>query len=332
MPPRIAKELKELMSYSNEQAGSLMDPRVTTFLSETTVEDALTRLRSQKRRVYNVFLVDEDGYFVGTVPLQDVALADPRARLGDLAAPSPVSVRAIAGHEELVEAIDQHKLASVPVVDFEGRLVGVIRHESMVTAVEQEASADLQTMTGAAREERALSKVSFAVRKRLPWLHVNLVTAFLAASVVGLFENTIAQFTALAILMPVVAGESGNTGAQALAVTIRGLALREITARQWFRVMSKEAGVGLANGMVVACVAMLAVYIWSRSLGLCLVIGLAMAMAMTLAAVAGAGIPLALSAAGQDPAQSSSIFLTTVTDVFGFFSFLGLATVFASMI
>ena len=332
MPPRIAKELKELMSYSSEQAGSLMDPRVTTFLAETTVEDALARLRRRKTRVYNVFLVDADGYFAGTVPIEELALADPRAQLGDLAAPSPVSVRAIAGREELVETIEQHKLASVPVVDFDGRLVGVIRHESLVTAVEQEASADMQTMTGAGREERALSKVSFAVSKRLPWLQINLATAFLAASVVGLFEETIAKYTALAVLLPVVAGQSGNTGAQALGVTMRGLALREITLRHWLLVTAKEASVGLINGVAVALVTMLGVYIWSGSIGLCLVIGLAMVLSMAIAGVAGAIVPLLLSAVGQDPAQSSSIILTTVTDIFGFFSFLGLATVFASML
>jgi magnesium transporter len=268
MLPRIAKELKELMSYPTEQAGSLMDPRVTTFLADTTVGDALSRLRGQRRRVNNVFLVDEDGYFVGVAPIEEVALADPRARLGDLTATSPVSVRAVAGREELVETIEQHNLTSVPVVDFDGRLIGVIRHESVVTAVEQEASADLQTMTGAGREERALSKVSFAVSKRLPWLQINLATAFLAASVVGLFEETIAKYTALAVLLPVVAGQSGNTGAQALGVTMRGLALREITLRHWLRVTIKEASVGLINGVAVALVTMAGVYIWSGSIGL----------------------------------------------------------------
>jgi magnesium transporter len=193
-------------------------------------------------------------------------------------------------------------------------------------------SADLQTMVGVSKAERALSPPMFAVRKRLPWLQVNLLTAFVAASVVGLFEGTIARFTALAVLMPVVAGQSGNTGAQALAVTLRGLALREIRSRHWLRIIGKEAMVGATNGLAIAFFAGTGVLLWSGSPGLALVISVAMTMSMTTAAVAGAGIPLVLDALGQDPAQSSTIFLTTITDVMGFFSFLGLATLLSSLL
>ena len=181
-------------------------------------------------------------------------------------------------------------------------------------------------MVGAGRNERALSPPLLAIRKRLPWLQVNLVTAFLAASVVGLFEDTIAAFTALAVLLPVVAGQSGNTGAQALAVTMRGLALREVRGRHWPRVLSKELRVGFFNGLAVAVTTAALVYLWSRSLGLTAVIGISMVASMTIAGLAGGAIPMLLSALRQDPAQSSSIILTTVTDVAGFFSFLGIAT------
>jgi magnesium transporter len=174
--------------------------------------------------------------------------------------------------------------------------------------------------------------VSFVVKKRLPWLSINLLTAFLAASVVGLFENTIAQFTALAVLLPVVAGQSGNTGAQALAVTMRGLALREIGTSQWLRVARKEIGAGFINGVAIALLTSLGVLVWSSSTGLALVIGSSMVIAMVAAGVSGVIIPVILSSLGQDPAQSSSIILTTVTDVVGFFAFLGIATMFAGML
>jgi magnesium transporter len=187
-------------------------------------------------------------------------------------------------------------------------------------------------MVGASREERALSPVGFAVRKRLPWLEVNLATAFLAAAVVGLFESTIARFTALAVLLPVVAGQSGNTGAQALAVTMRGLALREVRVQQWLRVALKEGRVALINGIAVAVTTAAAVYVWSRSIGLTLVILTSMVISMVAAGLSGAGIPMLLTAAKQDPAQSSSIILTTVTDVVGFFSFLGIATLLSGLI
>jgi magnesium transporter len=192
--------------------------------------------------------------------------------------------------------------------------------------VRAETSLDMQTMVGASADERALSPALFAVRKRLPWLQINLLTAFLAAAVVGLFEGVIAKVTALAILLPVVAGQSGNAGAQALAVTMRGLVLREVGVRQWPRVVMKEAAVGLINGLAVATTTAIGVFIWSRSMGLVLVIVLSMIISMVAAGLAGALVPIVLRRMGQDPATASSIILTTVTDVTGFFSFLGIAT------
>jgi magnesium transporter len=187
-------------------------------------------------------------------------------------------------------------------------------------------------MVVVSRDERALSTPLVAMRKRLPWLNINLLTAFLAAAVVGLFENTIAQFTALAVLLPVVAGQSGNTGAQALAVIMRGLALREIRVRHWQRVLVKEVLAGALNGVAIAIVTALGVLLWSDSAGLALVIGVAMVVSMALAGLAGAAIPLLLTRFGQDPAQSASIILTTVTDIVGFLSFLGLATLFSRLL
>jgi magnesium transporter len=211
-------------------------------------------------------------------------------------------------------------------------MLGVIRHAALVEAAQEEASVDLQTMVGASRDERALSPSFFAVRRRLPWLQVNLLTAFLASSVVGLFEDTIARFTALAVLLPIVAGQSGNTGAQALAVTMRGLALREVRARHWLRVAAKETSAAAINGLAIALTSCLGVWWWSGSPGLVLVIGLSMLLSMTLAGLSGALIPMALTAARQDPAQASSILLTTVTDVVGFLSFLGIATALAGLL
>jgi magnesium transporter len=163
-------------------------------------------------------------------------------------------------------------------------------------------------------------------------LQVNLATAFLASMVVGLFEETIAQITILAIFLPVVAGQSGNTGSQALAVTMRGLALREIRISQWFRVAKKELLVGFINGIAVAATTGLIVFFWASSLGIAIVIAISMVLSMMIAGFSGAVIPMALKAIGQDPATSSSIILTTVTDIAGFLSFLGLATALASIL
>ncbi|MCA1733394.1 MAG: magnesium transporter, partial [Acidobacteria bacterium] len=212
------------------------------------------------------------------------------------------------------------------------RLLGVIRQDVLMKAARQEVAADIQAMVGASRDERALSPVPFAVRARLPWLQINLATAFLASAVVGLFESTIATFTALAVLLPVVAGQSGNTGAQALAVTMRGLALREIRVSQWARVVRKETAVAFFNGWAVALTTALGVWVWSRSPGLALVIGSSMVISMVMAGLAGSAIPILLTSIGRDPAQSSSIILTTVTDIVGFFSFLGIATLLSGML
>ncbi len=329
----VAKELKLLLSYPPECAGNLMDPRVTTFHPEATVKEARARIRALSgRRVYEIFLVDETGKLAGSLPLQEIVLARPNTKLTDLMTGVPASVHATATREEVVELLNQRRVSVLAVVDLDGRLLGVIRHDALITAAQEEMSAGIQTMVGVSKDERALSKASFAVRKRLPWLQINLATAFLAASVVGLFEETIAKFTALAVLLPVVAGQSGNTGAQALAVTMRGLALREIRLHHWIRVSIKEINVAAINGVAVALTTALGVYLWSQSFGLSLVIGISMIISMVAAGFSGAVIPMILTALGQDPAQSSSIVLTTVTDVVGFFSFLGIATLLSAML
>ncbi len=330
---RQASELRELALYPPETAGALMDPRVTTFRPDALVRDVTRRLRTfRNRRVQDVFLVDPEGILAGSLAIQNIVLADPGSRLESLVQDEAVSVQVVASREEVIQTFEDHRIASLPVVDFDGRLVGVLRQRELIRAAKERATASAVTMVGASEQERALSSPLFAVRKRLPWLQINLLTAFLAASVVGLFEETIAAVTALAVLLPVVAGQSGNTGAQALAVTMRGLALREVRTRHWLRVVTKEVLAGAGNGVAVALTTAAAVYLWSDSTGLALVIGVSMVISMTLAGLSGAAIPMLLTALRQDPAQSSSIVLTTVTDVAGFFSFLGIATLLSGML
>ena len=333
LPSRLAQEFKDLLAYPPDSAGSLMDPRVLTFHKEDTVEDALSQIRKiRKRRIIDICLVDEEGLLTAVIPLQDVAVSEPHEKLGQLAVREPISIQATSPREDVVQLLEERKLASLPVVDFNGKILGIIRYDALVTVAQQDAREDVQAMFGAGRDERALSKASFAIRKRLPWLEINLGTAFLAAVVVGLFEDTIARITALAVFLPVVAGQSGNTGSQALAVTMRGLALKEIRIRHWLRIVRKEALVGFANGVVIAITTSAIVYIWMKSLGLSVVIGMSMVFSMVIAGMSGAVIPVTLKAIGQDPAQSSSIILTTVTDVIGFLSFLGLATLLADVV
>jgi len=333
LEPADAREIRTLMSYEPGTAGAVMDARITTFRTDATVKEALGKLRAQGGRpIADVFVIGEDGRLAGAMPLQEMAVADPGVRMDALRLRVPVSVQATTSREEVVEVFARGIGTTIPVVDYDNRPVGVIRNDVLVAAAQQEATADLQKMVGASTEERALSSAPFAVKKRLPWLQINLATAFLASAVVGLFEDTIAKYTALAVLLPVVAGQSGNTGMQALAVTLRGLALREIRLRHWPRVALKELAAGAMNGVAVALVTALGVYVWSGSIGLTAVIGISMVGAMVTASVAGASVPMVLQKMGLDPAQASSVVLTTVTDCGGFFAFLGLAALMSGLL
>ena len=327
LPAAIAREIQAIMEFPPGTAGKLMDSRATRFRRDETVEQALDRLRRvSERRITDLMIVDPEGRLEAVLPLHIAAGAEPETELGALAETDPVAVQPMTSSEDVVEILEKHRLASLPVVDFERRLIGVISYDALLKAAQQDAVADAQAMVGASREERALSHPWEAIKSRWPWLQINLVTAFLASAVVGLFDSTIAHLTALAALMPVVAGQSGNTGAQALAVTQRGLALREIRTTHVWRLVRKEVVVGATNGLAIALVTAAVVLVQSRNPVLALVISMAMVFSMTLAAVSGAGIPILLTALGRDPATASSIILTSVTDITGFFSFLGLAT------
>ncbi len=326
LPKITSREIKDFLNYNENTAGFLMETNLLSCSKDDTVETVLTKLRKLgDRRILTVYIVDDEAKLIGRVPVHYIAIAKPEQQLDELMY-QVHSVQAMATREEVLNSIETHSLLQIPVVDIHNHLLGIIRNDMVLAVSREEVSGDLQTMFGAGKEEHALSRTSFAVRKRLPWLQINLVTAFLASMVVGFFEDTIAKITILAIFLPVVAGQSGNTGSQALAVTIRGLALKEIRIGQWLRVAKKELMVGFINGVAVAITTGIVVFFWSSSLGIAVVIGISMILSMVIAGFAGAVIPIGLKAIGQDPATSSSIILTTVTDICGFLSFLGLAS------
>ena len=334
MEPSLSREIRELMVYPIDTAGALMDTRILLFKGDMTADEALQILRARrlKRKVAELRIVDEEQRFRSIVKLDSLALADPDQTLDELSDRIVVVVDPNASREEIIEKLESYGLDELTVVDHDGRVLGAIRHATLIDVLKEDVSIDIQTMVGVSKDERASSGSKFAVRKRLPWMQVNLLTAFAAAAVVGVFESTIAKFTALAVLLPVVAGQSGNAGAQALAVAMRGLALREVQVRDWPKMVRKETFVGLANGVAVAIVCGLAVYIWSGQPGLVLVISSSMILAMVIAGIAGVLVPVGLKKIGQDPAVASSIVLTTITDITGFFAFLGIATLFAGFL
>lgn len=333
LPASAAKEIRELLEYPDATVGRLMDTRVIAFNEKITVREALLQLRNQNlEELHHLYLLSDDMRLQSQVFIQRLALANDDQTLASLATPIRAFVSVLEPSEEAIEKLNKFNLDNLPVIDANDMLAGVIHGKDLIDAFKAELASDMGTMVGVSKDERALSSAWFAVKKRLPWLQINLLTAFLAAAVVGIFEDTIARYTALAILLPIAAGQSGNTGAQALAVTMRGLTLREITVRHWLRVTLKEAGAALINGISIAITCGLGVYLWSQSFGLALIIALAMVSSMTIAAVSGALVPIVLKRMGQDPALSASIILTTVTDIAGFMSFLGIATLLSSML
>jgi len=333
MPAAGARQLRDLLAWPAESAGAMMDPQVSAVSIDLTVGEAIGALRKAPRRtLYYLYVTGRDGKLAGVLNMRELLLAGPRDRIEDLVHRDVAAVGAAADREEVAALMRERGFIALPVVDAEGRLLGVVKHDDVLEAVEQAAFEDVQKMVGAGADERALSPVSTVVRMRLPWLCVNLATAFAAAAVVGLFEGTIGRVTALAVLMPIVAGQGGNTGAQALAVMIRGLALRELVQGSARRVVAKELAAGLLNGLAVAAITGAAVWLWDGRAILALVIGLAMVVNMAAAGFCGAAIPLVLAALGRDPAQASSIFLTTVTDCVGFAAFLGFASLFLPLL
>lgn len=324
--------LKEYIYYPEDTAGSIMRSTFYAFFEDDLVRNVINQIKNRKKRSVNVvFVIDHNLRLIGFVNVYKLLVANEDDKLGKLAKPISATVTDMTTKDEIIDIVRKLPIHDLAVVNADNKLIGVIDSSGLLESVQDDAYSDLQTMVGASKDERALSPFFFSVRKRLPWLEINLLTAFLAAFVVGMFEGIIAKFTALAVLLPVVAGQSGNAGAQALAVTMRGLTLREITSKKWLIIALKELRVGLISGVAIAVTCALAVYFWSYNIGLCLVIFSSMIMSMTIACVSGAMVPIVLKKFGLDPAQSSSIVLTTVTDVAGFFAFLGVATLLSDM-
>jgi magnesium transporter len=336
-----ARSLRELAKYPPDTAGAMMQPRVASLSLDMTAQEAIARIRKTHRDVLHyLYVADNDGKLVGVVTMRDLLLAAPRDRIEAIAIHDPITVADTDSREAIIDLLRERRFVSLPVVDFEGRLIGVVRRQDMLETGQLEGFENMQKLVGASADERALSSIPTVVRSRLPWLYVNLLTAFMAAAVVGVFEDTISKMAALAVLLPVVAGQGGNTGSQSLAVVMRGLALREIVPGVKTRVIRKELISGFINGIAIAVVTALCVFGWRLaagdglppSTGLALVIGISMVINMVAAAGAGALIPLALQAMGRDPAQSAAIFLTTVTDIIGFAAFLGFAMLLQSLL
>ncbi len=333
LPSLDAGDIRELLRYDEESAGGIMTTELVAVPDSLTAAQAIKEVRRQAREIgefYNIFVVDGDGKLQGTLPLQNLITAQPGERIHDLVETVVVTVTAEMDQEDVGHLLSRYNLVAVPVVDSTGRLLGRITFDDVIDVIEAETTEDMLRFAGASQEEEIRGDWLEAIRSRLPWLFVNLLTAAAAASVVLIFEETITRLTLLAALMPVIAGMGGNTGTQALAVTVRRLAIsRESASRRW-SIVRKELLVGLGNGLAIGVVAAIAAAGLAHLTGATLLLGVVVLFAMwtnlVVAGFAGAFVPIVLERMDIDPAVASSIFVTTFTDMVGFFLLLGLAS------
>ena len=323
-------DVGELLEYPERTAGRIMNPKVFALSEDLSVSEAITALQKSRdvEMVFYLYVIDGRRHLVGVVSLRRLLLVPPDTPLKRIMTTDLISVRVDVNQEEVARLVASYNLLAIPVVDEENKLVGVITVDDVIDVIKDEATEDVYRLAGLASDDRVFTAPTDSLRKRLPWLIVNLVTAFLAASVVKMFEGTIGVVTSLAVFMPVVAGMGGNAATQTLAVIVRGIAIGELTWSNSRKALLKEAAVGIGNGLACGLVGAGVVWLMQGNPFLGLILGLAMVINMFVAAVAGTLIPLSLRALKVDPALASSVFITTLTDVFGFFSFLGLGALF----
>lgn len=328
LPAQEASEIRDLLRYGEETAGGLMTTAVVSVLLDATAAEAIAEVRRRGRLVenfYTVFVVDPRGRLRGTLYLNDLILADPRDRVASLVQPAPATVRPDTDQEEVGRIMGRYNLVSIPVVNEEGALLGRITFDDVIDVIEAETTEDILKLAGVSDDEEIRAGWPDAVRSRLPWLVINLVTAAVAASVILQFKDVVRETTFLAFLMPVIAALGGNTGTQSLAVTIRRIAVGRGARRNRFRVVRKEALVGVLNGLVLGALFAVFAYLWEGSVRMGLVVLLAMWANIAVAGLAGALVPTVLHRFGADPAVASSVFVHTLTDLVGFTMVLGLA-------
>jgi magnesium transporter len=330
MRQKDAAEVQDLLQYPEQTAGRIMNPNVFSLHEDTTVGEAITRLQTsgELEMVFYIYLVDDRNHLVGVLSLRQLLLKRPEIRLKDIMVTRVIRAATDTDQEEVAQLVDSYNILAIPVVDEENKLVGLITVDDVIDVIKEEATEDIYRLAGLDVHERVFSPPRTSVRMRIPWLAVNLVTAFLAAFVVSLFEGTIQKFAILAVFMPIVPLLGGNAGTQTLTVMVRGIALGELSWSNSRKALFKELLVGLLNGLAIGLVVGLVGFVWTGNPVLGAVLAVAMIGNLVVAAVMGTLVPLALRWLNVDPALASSVFVTTATDVFGLLFFLGLGAYF----
>ncbi len=328
MEEEKSEEVQELLEYAEGTAGRLMSPTFIAVHEDATVARAIDHIRKSASGdgAFYLYVVDDHEHLVGMVPLHRLLTADPATPIRAIRSDDVESVTVDTDQEEVARLVERYNLLEVPVVDGNRRLLGRIGVDDIIDVLREEATEDIQRLGGVAGDETVLDPPRAVFTRRLVWRLINLGTAVLAASVIGLFESSIRALATLAVFMPIVASMGGIGTTQTATVVVRGIALGDMTAAVLGRVLRKEVWLGfttgVANGLIIAAIA----WLWKGQALLAVILGLAMVINMVVAAVVGTLIPIALKTFRIDPAIASSVIITTFTDVCGFFSFLGLAT------
>lgn len=324
-----ASNIRSLLKYEEDSAGGLMNTqviRINEFLSKKEALEEIIRQSEEMEEFYTINVIDDQNVLKGIVSLKDIIKSRNNVRIQDLIKSDFVYVKADTDQEEVAKLISQYNLTSIPVVDDSMHLLGRITFDDVIDVMEEENTEDILKISGVSEDEELAGNWMEAVKSRLPWLVLNLGTAFLAASIIRYFDTTIARMGMLAGYMVIIAGMGGNAATQALAVTVRRISLNDLTDNQSYRTVLKEFTVGLINGAVVGCIVFLFALFYDHNPLLGLVIFIAMTGNLIIAGISGSAIPLLLKRVGIDPAIASSIIITTFTDVFGFLLLLGLAS------
>ena len=328
LEPETAKTVRNLLTYDADTAGGVMTPLMAKVDDNMLVDAAIDTIREQSKNLEDVnyiYVVDQEQHLRGIVSIRQLLLAGPKQKIAEIMNDRVKGVfHPEADKEEVALALAELNLLSLPIVDEENRLLGIVTVDDVIDILKAEATEDIQKFVGAGGDESIHDKMGFSLKKRQPWLQINLLTALLASVVVYFFRNEIEQVAMLAVLMPIIASMGSNSGAQTLAIAIRSLALGEIEPKDHRRLYLKESFLGLINGLFTGIACALLTFLFSQDVIMSLIVWVALILNMGLAGLAGAFIPLLLKRWNLDPAQSSYIFLTTISDVGGFFVFLAL--------
>ena len=328
--PVISHTVQTLLKYGPETAGGIMTPEFAAVFPEMNADQAINHLRLRYKDtedLYYLYVIDKNYILLGVVSVRDLILAQPGQLIENI---MNTQIKGICSpdmdREQVSLAIAEHNLFSLPVVGPDNKLLGIVTVDDVIDIIQDEATEDIQKLVGAGHDESIHDKIFNSLGKRHPWLQVNLLTAFLAAGVIFIFQKQIEELTLLAVFMPIIASLGGNAGTQTLAVAIRSIALGEVGNDEQLKLCLRETLKGVINGVAVGIIAALLAYSVTQSGGVALIIIVALILNMGLAGLLGALIPMLLQKFHLDPAQSSSIFLTAVSDVAGFFIFLSLGT------